>query len=149
MKEDIYEFDTDDWEWKYTGDSIIVNRRKKPKVAVEWSNCSRFGDGLGENGIDFSCHGYCRYHIVQFRVTGFEWKTGVPLDGRSDYYAVIYVGDCPSSINFSNYPTGFFNLLIGLDARDKFSCPVLLPEEVYSRLPEICAALEQKANQGG
>lgn len=115
-------------------DATLTVTRKKPKVKVEY--------GLVHDLLV----GGKRYYVVQFRVTGFEWKTGVPLDGRSDYYAVIFVGGCPSSINFSHYPKGFFNLLIGLDARDKWSAPVLLPESVYSRLDEICRALEEKAN---
>lgn len=147
MKEDRYEFPLG--EWQYTTEpepfelptpTKLIVTRKKPKVKVEYQSCgwSEWREPDGDYG---------EYHIVQFRVTGFGWKEGVALYGRPDYYAVIFVGDCPSSLNTSRCPKGFFNLLIGIDARDKWSTPVLLPESIYSKLDEICRALESKANE--
>lgn len=157
MKEDRYEFDLSEWkiERSYRGDPLtlahIVLTRKKPKVEdrenipvkVEWSNCSRFGDGMGENGIDFTRYGYKRYHIVQFRVTGFD----------DDCASVEYFDKgCLRSL-LKNTDTTFHNifdsegLYIGRDAIGKWSTPVLLPESIYSKLDDICRALENRANE--
>ena len=53
-----------------------------------------------------------------------------------------------SSFNLREPVTGTDVLHIATDAHSKWSTPVLLPERVYSRLDEICRALEDKANEG-
>lgn len=148
MKHDKYTFEDTEWEWSAIGrPSILTVTRKKPKVKVEWGNVSRFGDGLGEDGIDFTRHGYERYHIVQFRVTG-RWpqqRVRVATAHPCSRYEFTIVPDLRIALlrEWEGAPCEVF---IGLDARDKWSAPVLLPESVYEKLPAICEALEGKAN---
>ena len=107
--------------------------------------CKDVGCGSHNNVLDFGSQG--KYRIVQFRVTGWNgvgrWGSGI------DHYGCLTPNVHTQIRGRERDGSGTSDLYIGLDARDKFSCPVLLPEEVYSRLPEICSALEQKANQGG
>lgn len=162
MKEDRYEFDLREWQYDTEPEPFelpeptkLIVTRKKPKVEdrenipvkVEW-RAKDLNSALGRNETahfeDYGC-----YRIVQFRVTGwdggrrFDATIGVPRWG------IVNITNGYNKTVISEYPLSNTDIHIGLDARDKFSCPVLLPEEVYSRLPEICAALEQKANQGG
>lgn len=160
MKEDRYEFPLEEWDWNlspiHAGNWVVANEkivltRKKPRVTVEYSKCSRFGDGLGEDGINFERHGYGMYYIVQFRVTGDVKKS---IYGEEyDYCRPIekllaqFYGE-----NTRLIPPGHgghdYYLHVGLDARDKWSAPVLLPESIYQRLDEITKALEDRANGG-
>ena len=158
-KEDRYEFDLREWEYdtepepfETTGPAKLIVRRKKSKVKVEWSNVSRFGDGMGENGIDFTRHGYERYHIVQFRVTGWDGKyaeeyTHYTIDNSGDIAMKLAGNHAISAFNMGMSIISLHFFYVGLDARDKWSAPVLLPESIYSKLDDICRALEQKANE--
>lgn len=149
MKEDRYEFDLDEWNIEMSPYLVPYNKailtRKKPKVKVEWSNCSRFGDGMGENGIDFTHYGYERYHIVQFRVAG-RVEGGAYEYNYSLGNWVFYISPTRSKTMLREYEHNTL-VFIGSDARDKWSAPVLLPESIYSNLDDICKVLEQKANQ--
>lgn len=157
MKEDRYEFPVSEWEYKFDGTQAkpdaqhIILTRKKPRVKVEWGNCSRFGDGLGEDGIDFSGHGYGRYHIVQFRVTGklphFKNTNILSVEGIGNCELVSFLPGCPRTRYIEAYGEDPPSIYIGSDARDKWSRPFLLPESIYSKLDEICKALEEKANE--
>lgn len=136
MKEDRYEFPSSEWMFavKEEGPKSYILYRKKPKVKVEFREYWNVYKG----------DEYGKLYLVQFRVTGYSWDKDCEALGHR------IEADCGRSryVTWRN-PENPPRIDIGLDARDKFSCPVLLPEEVYSRLPEICSALEQKANQGG
>lgn len=123
-------------------DATLTVTRKKPKVEVEW----RLATTVYKNVMAGPCGQGELYRVVQFRVTGWDgW------DGDKAVYCLprAMISHRHTLSRLEHGITQMGEIVIGLDARDKFSCPVLLPEEVYSRLPEICSALEQKANQGG
>lgn len=149
MKEDRYEFDLDEWDYRSgeRGEADIILTRKKPRVKVEWLTWEYV-----EESSTLSEKHYGKYHIVQFQVTGWEqiknnaqvWDVCVPVDtkGLKD----VYLSQNVLETGVRHYSDDIPDLYIGLDARDKWSTPVLLPEPVYSKLDEICRALEKKAN---
>lgn len=156
MKEDRYEFPLNEWQYDTEPEPFelpeptkLIVTRKKPKVEdrenipvkVEWSNCSRFGDGMGENGIDFTRYGYERYHLVQFRVTGYSWGRDITFHASPCKIHLLSNDRYPTEYN------SFYGIEIRPDARERWSPPVLLPESIYSKLDEICRALEEKANE--
>lgn len=149
MKEekDKYEFDMQAWDyWWSPSNTNLVLLRKKPKVEdrkntpvkVEWQSCgwSEWREPDGDYG---------EYHLVQFRVTGWtaEETFECKICGQLTRMDRIEEGSHCRPIY-----DGKHTLYIGLDAREKFSAPVLLPESVYSRLDEITKALEDRANGG-
>jgi len=111
---------------------------KKPKVKVEyrkWNFCEEAHDFGKEYGV---------FHLVQFWVTG--WNGTVYYDNKTLDFLNVSCGAKRTELRrFSGCRD---ELVIGFDARDKWSHPLLLPEEIYKKLPEICRALEDRANGG-
>lgn len=152
MKEDKYIFPLSEWDvredrsgpWPACNVLQIVLTRKKPKVVVEW----RRAPSIYRSGAAYEQDDYGQFYIVQFRVTGwdggrhFDATIGVPRWG------IVNITNGYSKTVISEYPLSNTDIHIGLDARDKWSHPVLLPESVYSRLDEITKALEDRANGG-
>ena len=139
MKEDRYEFPLKEWEYttepepfELPAPTKLILTRKKPKVKVEY--CLHEG---------YKSTQYGQYHIVQFRVTGWD----------GDCASVEYFDKGRLRSLLKNTDTTFHNifdsegLYIGRDAIGKWSAPVLLPESTYSRLDEITKALEDRANE--
>jgi len=124
-------------------DATLTVTRKKPKVKVEWKRVP-----IG----DLIVQGYGYIHIVQFRVTGFAWNDyleWIRCDGHlAEVSTLLTRQRIVSSFNPSHCENQRHFLYIGLDAREKFSAPVLLPESIFSRLDEITKALEDRANGG-
>lgn len=135
MKEDTCEFPLSEYDWKIVDCSRTLRvTRKKPKVEVEWRKESSFRLGAGWE--------YGWFAIVQFRVTGECGAVCVGVEGTQWTARINPRGST------STYYSEVYGLNIHLDARDKWSEPVLLPESIYSRLDEITKALEDRANGG-
>lgn len=145
MKEDRYEFDPREWsiDRSYEGHFIVLTR-KKPKVKVEsrsWNLCEEAHDFGKEYGV---------YYLVQFRVRGWDWEPAREQDLRARSLEARF------ELRLSSFDKTFSRewrhvrteVYLGLDARDKWSTPILLPEGIYAKLPEICRALEDMANGG-
>lgn len=126
-------------------DATLTVTRKKPKVKVDYRQLRSFFFGrYGEE------EGYGDFYVVQFKVTGWDGRRAYLSDYRSTLDAslprdVKISADYPHTFFYSPCDTGMLHL--GFDARDKWSHPVLLPEGVYNKLPEIVKALEEKANE--
>lgn len=135
MKEDRYEFPISEWMFavKEEEPRSYIIYRKKPKVKVEY--CLHEG---------YKSQQYGQYHIVQFRVAGWDALKSIAF-GTGDNVLLDKL-ECTSYARPHLY-NGRLTIFIGLDARDKWSAPVLLPESIYSRLDEITKALENKANE--
>lgn len=143
------EYDTNLWGMKTVhkpqwGRDFIVLTRKKPKVEVEW----RLATTVYKNEMAGPCGQGELYRVVQFRVTG-SLNSEYVYSYRDKGLMAILTPHCTvSSFNLREPVNATDVLHIGLDARDKWSAPVLLPESVYSRLDDITKALEDRANGG-
>ena len=140
MKEERYKFDSDKYSWKVDLQQrpmILIVTRKKPKVKVDYQQLRSFPSArYGEEG-------YGDFYIVQFKVSGWDGEKGSGMHKHGEYLITLST-DKPTQVTWNRAFVP--SIVICLDARDKWSHPVLLPESIYTKLPEICKALEDKAN---